>query len=52
MARVGDKLAWWKVLLLILAIVAILTGILYLEVYKPMLEQLAATPTPVATIIP
>lgn len=50
MASVRGKTVWWKTLLIILAIVAVLTGILYLEVYMPLFEQLEATVNP--TMIP
>ncbi len=46
MAKIRGKIAWWKILLIALAVVAILTGILYLEVYIPMFKYLEATATP------
>ena len=46
MAREKGKMAWWKILLIAFAVVAILTGILYLEVYIPMFKYLEATATP------
>ena len=46
MARVRGKMPWWQTVLIILAIVAVLTAILYLEVYMPMFEYLEATATP------
>ena len=46
MASVRGKTPWWKTLLIILAIVIVLTAIIYLEVYMPIFKQLEATATP------
>lgn len=51
MENVGSKMTWWKTLLIILAIVAVLTAIIYLEVYMPVFRQLEETAVPGATAV-